>query len=191
VVSAIGHEGDRPLCDEVADLRCGTPSLAAHAVVPDRALLHGQLAEQLERAGRELDRKCGACRDRVKHAEVAGALASGLPRAQARLGLVRERMSWCHPQGRVRAGRQRLGGCDWHRPFSAVVASGHQRLSAAHRHAQSLSPQRALERGFAVVKRSDGTVVRSPAQVAAGDPLTLLVAGGAIAATVSGRPGVG
>ena len=36
VVSAIGHESDRPLCDEVADLRCGTPSIAAHAVVPDR-----------------------------------------------------------------------------------------------------------------------------------------------------------
>ena len=30
VVSAIGHEADRPLCDEVADLRCGTPSIAAH-----------------------------------------------------------------------------------------------------------------------------------------------------------------
>ncbi|MGH9075042.1 MAG: exodeoxyribonuclease VII large subunit, partial [Acidimicrobiales bacterium] len=39
VVSAIGHDRDRPLCDEVADLRCGTPSLAATAVVPDRAVL--------------------------------------------------------------------------------------------------------------------------------------------------------
>ena len=36
VVSAIGHEGDRPLCDEVADLRCGTPSIAAAAVVPSK-----------------------------------------------------------------------------------------------------------------------------------------------------------
>ena len=36
VVSAIGHEADRPLCDEVADLRCGTPSLAATATIPDR-----------------------------------------------------------------------------------------------------------------------------------------------------------
>jgi len=44
VVSAIGHEGDRPLCDDVADLRCGTPSLAAAAVVPDRAALLAELA---------------------------------------------------------------------------------------------------------------------------------------------------
>jgi exodeoxyribonuclease VII large subunit len=44
VVSAIGHEGDRPLCDDVADLRCGTPSLAASAVVPDRSALEGEVA---------------------------------------------------------------------------------------------------------------------------------------------------
>src|SRR5437660_5560252 len=43
VVTAIGHEGDRPLCDEVADLRCGTPSLAAAAVVPSRVELEGEI----------------------------------------------------------------------------------------------------------------------------------------------------
>ncbi len=44
VVSAIGHEADRPLCDEVADLRCGTPSIAAHVVVPDQRQLDDELA---------------------------------------------------------------------------------------------------------------------------------------------------
>ncbi|HET9443957.1 MAG TPA: exodeoxyribonuclease VII large subunit, partial [Acidimicrobiales bacterium] len=44
VVSAIGHEGDRPLCDEVADLRCGTPSIAAAAVIPSRVELEAELA---------------------------------------------------------------------------------------------------------------------------------------------------
>src|SRR5206468_1303393 len=43
VVAAIGHEGDRPLCDEVADARFGTPSLAAGAVVPSRAELEAEL----------------------------------------------------------------------------------------------------------------------------------------------------
>ncbi|MGH9166174.1 MAG: exodeoxyribonuclease VII large subunit, partial [Acidimicrobiales bacterium] len=44
VVSAIGHDGDRPLCDEVADHRFGTPSLAAAAVVPSREQLVATLA---------------------------------------------------------------------------------------------------------------------------------------------------
>ncbi|MDP9386556.1 MAG: exodeoxyribonuclease VII large subunit, partial [Actinomycetota bacterium] len=49
VVSAVGHEGDRPLCDEVADLRCATPSLAASAVVPSRRQLEAELAALAER----------------------------------------------------------------------------------------------------------------------------------------------
>lgn len=35
IVSAIGHEPDHPLLDEVADLRAGTPTDAAKRVVPD------------------------------------------------------------------------------------------------------------------------------------------------------------
>ena len=35
VVSAIGHENDRPLLDEVADLRASTPTDAAKRIVPD------------------------------------------------------------------------------------------------------------------------------------------------------------
>ena len=35
LVSAIGHENDRPLLDEVADLRASTPTDAAKRVVPD------------------------------------------------------------------------------------------------------------------------------------------------------------
>ena len=42
VVSAIGHEADRPLLDEVADLRASTPTDAAKRVVPD-------VSEELER----------------------------------------------------------------------------------------------------------------------------------------------
>src|SRR5690606_12026917 len=37
LVSAIGHEADRPLLDEVADLRASTPTDAAKWVVPDVA----------------------------------------------------------------------------------------------------------------------------------------------------------
>ncbi|HEX2849153.1 MAG TPA: exodeoxyribonuclease VII large subunit, partial [Acidimicrobiales bacterium] len=58
VVSAIGHEQDRPLCDEVADLRCGTPSLAAAAVVPDLARLTADLDALAGRAS-DVARRAG------------------------------------------------------------------------------------------------------------------------------------
>lgn len=81
VVSAIGHESDRPLCDEVADLRCGTPSIAAHAVVPDRGQLEDELAGLLGLAAGGARRRAELGRERLRHADVTGSLATGLERA--------------------------------------------------------------------------------------------------------------
>jgi exodeoxyribonuclease VII large subunit len=46
-----------------------------------------------------------------------------------------------------------------------------------------------IERGFAVVRRLDGTVVRGPDQVAMGDLVELTVARGHISARVEGSDG--
>ncbi|MGH9104520.1 MAG: exodeoxyribonuclease VII large subunit, partial [Acidimicrobiales bacterium] len=85
VVSAIGHEGDRPLCDEVADLRCGTPSLAAGAVVPDRAGLDARLSGARERAARCARSQGEMGRERLRRAEVSRSLGAGLAGARGRL----------------------------------------------------------------------------------------------------------
>ena len=49
VVSAIGHEPDHPIVDDVADVRCSTPTDAGKRIVPDA---HGRAAQvhQLARA---------------------------------------------------------------------------------------------------------------------------------------------
>jgi exodeoxyribonuclease VII large subunit len=184
VVSAIGHESDRPLCDEVADLRCGTPSIAAHAVVPDRGRLEEELEALLAVGANEAHRRVGAGWERLRRADVSGSLATGLERAESRLVHAGERLSWAHPAPAVRACRRRLGSCDWRRPMAARLASSEQRLEALARHARSLSPQHVIERGFAVVRRLDGTVVRGPGQVQEGELVEVSVARGRIAARV-------
>ncbi|MCZ6937959.1 exodeoxyribonuclease VII large subunit, partial [Micrococcus luteus] len=45
VVSAIGHEADRPVLDDVADLRASTPTDAAKRIVPDAAQEAAGLAD--------------------------------------------------------------------------------------------------------------------------------------------------
>src|SRR5215210_730589 len=52
IVSAVGHEQDRPLTDLAADMRASTPSVAARLVVPDA----DELRERLTQARRRLQR---------------------------------------------------------------------------------------------------------------------------------------
>jgi exodeoxyribonuclease VII large subunit len=47
-VTAIGHEADQPLCDEVADERVKTPTAAGEAVVPDREAYLDVVDESVE-----------------------------------------------------------------------------------------------------------------------------------------------
>src|SRR5699024_2887280 len=49
VVSAIGHEPDNPVLDNVADVRAATPTDAAKRVVPDVALEYDRIAESRQR----------------------------------------------------------------------------------------------------------------------------------------------
>jgi exodeoxyribonuclease VII large subunit len=51
-------------------------------------------------------------------------------------------------------------------------------LSHTRARVVSLSPAATLERGYAVLQRADGAVVRSPDEVTAGDPLRARVAEG-------------
>ena len=51
IVSAIGHENDRPLTDEVADVRASTPTDAAKLIVPDVVEERKKIAQALERIG--------------------------------------------------------------------------------------------------------------------------------------------
>jgi exodeoxyribonuclease VII large subunit len=71
----------------------------------------------------------------------------------------------------------------------ACLASRQHDLGALQRHARSLSPQHVVERGFAVVRRADGTVVRGPDQVAPGDIVEVTLARGVIAARVEAAAG--
>jgi len=64
------------------------------------------------------------------------------------------------------------------------LSSSGQHLESLARHARSLSPQHVIERGFAIVRRRDGTVVRDPAQVQEGEVIDINVAHGLIAARV-------
>jgi exodeoxyribonuclease VII large subunit len=190
VVSAIGHEGDRPLCDEVADLRCGTPSIAAAAVIPDRTGLQAALDARLTRAGISLHGHMEYATRRFTAAVPRRALGQGVAHAAERLDRLTARMGAVHPRRRLADCRVRLGSPDWRRPTWEILARAEGRLGADLRHLRALSPARTLERGYAVVTGPDGKVLRDAVSVGVGDAIDVRLAEGHLQAAVTDvRPG--
>ncbi|MEU1604750.1 exodeoxyribonuclease VII large subunit [Micromonospora matsumotoense] len=166
VVSAIGHETDAPLVDYVADVRASTPTDAAKRVVPDLAdevRLIGQARSRLERAVRNLV-------DRESHR---------LTQLRSRPVLARPQVMVEQRAAEVTALRDRAGRSLTHRLDAATADLRHTlaRLRA-------LSPAATLDRGYAIVQRADGHVVRAAGEVAQGDPLRVRLAEGELTATV-------
>lgn len=184
VVSAIGHDGDRPLCDDVADLRCGTPSLAAAAVVPDLAVLHAELGELRARAAAACEARAARVHQRLTRIDRRAALGSGIGVAAVRLERARGRLSSAHPDRRLDAAKARVAALDHRRPHEHVVERATARVGALRGRMDALDPVRVLERGFAVVRLEDGRVLRDPAQAPPGARLDVQVAAGRVRAVV-------
>jgi exodeoxyribonuclease VII large subunit len=62
-----------------------------------------------------------------------------------------------------------------------------QRLALAQRALDAVSPLATVRRGFAIVKRSDGTVLTDAATVAIGEEIEASLARGSLTARVTGR----
>lgn len=169
VVSAIGHEPDSPLLDLVADLRASTPTDAAKKVVPD--------------VGEELDRVQGL-RDRALRT-VQGLLdreARGLAYALARPVMERPQRMVDEREAEVDAlvARSR-------RTLGHLLDRAESELSHTRARVVALSPAATMERGYAVLQRADGTVVRSPDEVSDGDELRARVSEGEFVVRVAGQ----
>lgn len=191
VVSAIGHDGDRPLCDEVADLRCGTPSLAATTVLPDLRGLADALDAELAACSAAVAARVDRGAHRLARVDVRRAVVAGVESATGRLSVAGARLTGVHPEARVRVSADRLGRADWRRPFWESYGRAAGQLAADHRHLQALSPQRTLSRGYAVVSGPDGTVLRSVDGLVPGATISAQLADGRLEATVESVVGAG
>jgi exodeoxyribonuclease VII large subunit len=170
VISAIGHEQDVPLLDLVADVRASTPTDAARRAVPDVA---EQLALIEQLRGRA--RRC---------------LAGRIDRESSWLAAARSRPALASPVREIDR-REEL--------IMALTGRARQSVSArltraaddiAHTRARlvTLSPASTLRRGYAIVQRADGTVVRAAAGLAEGDALTARFPDDHVSVTVTGTP---
>jgi len=189
VISAVGHERDSTLIDDVAAAACSTPTHAAEAAVPlDCLVARGELDRSAVALRRAADGAVGA---RTPHLV---ALARGPARA-----LRRERLALNQRTREIRAASERgiaerLGF--QRRLASVVLERAHRRalgpdmdrrreaLRRAEVALRAHEPERTLERGYALVESGDGGPVTSARDAVAAERVKLRFADGSVGARI-------
>jgi exodeoxyribonuclease VII large subunit len=165
IVSAIGHENDRPLTDEVADVRASTPTDAAKLIVPDVIEERKKISQALERISL---RVVGFVQNQIE-------LISG----------IRSRPILANPFTLVDERALQISQLE-------LSLSSHLRntlekqqllVTGLRGHVRALSPKLTLDRGYAVVRDKDGHVLTEPKQAKSGQKLRITLAGGDLGAT--------
>ncbi|GAA1939720.1 exodeoxyribonuclease VII large subunit [Microbacterium aoyamense] len=168
VVSAIGHENDHPLLDDVADLRASTPTDAAKRIVPD-------VAEQRSLVGQLRARLTSRLTHRVNHdiAQLEQLRSRPVLRAPETLLTTRSHEVY------VLAGRGR-------ERIDRALDVAHRQTAELRATLRALSPASTLARGYAIAHLADGVIVRDAAQAPSGTPVVVTVGEGSFAARSDG-----
>ena len=164
-ISAVGHETDFTLCDFAADVRAGTPSIAAEIAVPVLSDLTAQLSTLNSQLSTSLRSKGEFFAQRVD--QLSDALASSLTIAQA------------NAERRLARVMPRLAPA-----LKLHMQRAESRLQKAEAQLRAYSPYGVLERGYSLTMAADGSVVRDAKKVKAGDVLMTRLAKGAVESRV-------
>jgi exodeoxyribonuclease VII large subunit len=208
VISAVGHERDSTLIDDVAAVACSTPTHAAEAAVPlDCLAARGALqrcAVALRRAGegaigarsrhlgalargpaRALQRERSALNQKIREIRAASERGLGERRAfQRRIAaIVLER-------ARRRAAERAVAGIAVEARRGAALESVAERALRRRRDAlakaavalRAHDPERTLERGYALVETPAGEPVTSAAAASAAERISVRFSDGRVRA---------
>lgn len=168
IVSAVGHEGDSPLLDWVADYRASTPTDAARAIVPDLLEEATTLEHRVQALNAAILRRIGDERNK--------------------LGLITSRPAFQSPLSAIevqRAGLERA---------VLMMASSMQRLISKEKNLltqysatlAALSPQSTLERGYSIIRTPGKEIIDDAGTLKSGDLFEAMLARGTFVGTVVG-----
>lgn len=166
IISAVGHEIDFTIADQVADLRAPTPSAAAELVVKERRELESHVDHLSLRLSRQMDNRLALLRERI--AGLGQRLQGGLHRVASSQRQVQELL----------------------RRAEVAMLSRRQEATARLRIAagrlDSLSPLATLGRGYAIASSvGKNTAIRDSAELEVGATLHLRFCRGSVETVVT------
>jgi exodeoxyribonuclease VII large subunit len=168
VISGVGHETDFTLTDFAADLRAPTPTAAAERASPDQIELMAQINEFA-----------------AMHTTILHEYLSDLRWEYDQLENALSRLS---PTHQIDTYRQRLDEIIMRqtRSMNTLLDKKSLQLENLQQALRSLNPQAVLNRGYAIITRSqDGKVVKNTSQVKKNDSIHIRLSRGELDARIT------
>ncbi len=155
VISAVGHEPDVTISDFVADLRAATPSNAAELCVPDMAEITEYIDSLDIRMNQFISKKLTSYRERLESLSKRRVLQS--------------------PENYVLDRKAALEYLRAHliSSYNVITAQKKERYAASAAKLDALSPLKVLGRGYAIARKTDGTVLKSASDIKSGEKFRL------------------
>ena len=166
VISAVGHETDFTIADFVADRRAETPTAAADMAVPDTT----ELRDYINNLDKELSR---SIRIRIQQAENS-------------LNLMNPELSMRQLKSRTVMAQMKCDGIyqQLNSQVDNKLTDFTKRVELAGQVINSSNPDLILARGYAIVRNSQGKIVKNASEVSIGDTIDISLAEGRARATV-------
>lgn len=181
VISAVGHQIDHPLSDDVADASAPTPSAAAEILIPDVRELHNEVSYYLTRSERALLTRLERVSDRLDSLTSRRVFTDPmqlLTMRQMWLAEVENRMKYSLTTSlnSARNRLQNLPDITWLE--NKILESSRYRYRLALQKLENMSPLAVLERGYTIVRNREGEIIRNVRSMEKGDQVTLTMQDG-------------
>ena len=165
IVSAIGHENDRPLTDEVADFRASTPTDAAKNVVPDVVDERKKISIALERIALRVVGYVQNQLELILGIRTRPVFANPFTIVDERSLNITQLLTMLQSQTKNFLDKEQL------------------QIAGLRGQVRALSPKLTLDRGYAVVRNLKDGLVTDPKKVSKGEKLKITLAGGDLGVT--------
>jgi exodeoxyribonuclease VII large subunit len=165
IVSAIGHENDRPLTDEVADFRASTPTDAAKNVVPDVVDERKKISIALERIALRVVGYVQNQLELILGIRTRPVFANPFTIVDERSLNITQLLTTLKSQTKNFLDKEQL------------------QIAGLRGQVRALSPKLTLDRGYAVVRNLKDGLVTDPKKVSKGEKLKVTLAGGDLGVT--------
>ncbi|MBX9722639.1 MAG: exodeoxyribonuclease VII large subunit, partial [Candidatus Obscuribacterales bacterium] len=153
IISGIGHETDTTICDLVADLRAPTPTAAAELVARGRIELVERWSNLNRRLLHSIQQRVSRMRMKLQKLDPRHALMQHIERIRKMTQVVENRKA------------RLLKAMDF------KMNNMQHRLRRGHEKLVALSALNVLKRGFSILQKADGGIVRNAADVQVGEML--------------------